>query len=98
MTIHHELDAQAGAPGATLRLAEEFGRRGHRVDVYSFDDLPRRLGGRGRAVAFPHLVRRRVRAASARQPYDVVDASSGDSACRCTSSRARVARRSASPA
>jgi len=80
MTIHHELDAQAGAPGATLRLAEEFGRRGHRVDVYSFDDLPRRLGGRGRAVAFPHLVRRRVRAASARQPYDVVDASSGDSA------------------
>jgi glycosyltransferase involved in cell wall biosynthesis len=80
MTVHHELDGGAGAPGATLRLAEEFVRAGHRVDLYSFEDLPRRLGGRGRTVLFPWFVRRHMRAAAAREPYDVVDASSGDSA------------------
>jgi glycosyltransferase involved in cell wall biosynthesis len=79
MTIHHELDVEAGAPGATLRLAEEFARDGHRVDLFSFADLPRRLGGRARVVVFPLFVSRRVRASHARQAYDVIDASSGDS-------------------
>jgi glycosyltransferase involved in cell wall biosynthesis len=78
LTIHHHLDAEAGAPGATVRLAQEYARAGHEVTVLSFDDLPARLGERARVMAFPAFVAHRVRTAP--RPYDVIDASSGDAA------------------
>ncbi len=74
MTIHHKLDANAGAPGVTLKLAGALRARGHRVDLLSHDDMPL-FGGVLRSVLFPWLVLYRV----ARRPdYDVLDMSAGD--------------------
>lgn len=77
LTIHHELDRGAGAPGVTLRLSEALGRRGHDVELFSWDDLPARLGPRARELAFPAYASRRI-AALARRGLDVADCSTGD--------------------
>jgi glycosyltransferase involved in cell wall biosynthesis len=80
MTIHHHLDPDAGAPGVTVRLAEQYTRAGHDVEVLSLDDLPRGLPRKARAVAFGAFVAARVRRRVRAGVVDVVDASSGDSA------------------
>jgi glycosyltransferase involved in cell wall biosynthesis len=40
MSIHHDLDENAGAPGSTLRLADAMRDLGHDIVLFSFDDLP----------------------------------------------------------
>ena len=73
LSIHHELDRDAGAPGATLRLGEALGTLGHEVDILSFDDM----GGAAetKRYRFPYFVARELRR---RPAYDVLDLSSGD--------------------
>lgn len=74
MTIHHHLDANAGAPGVTLKLAKALRARGHRVDILSHDDLPG-LRGIVRDLAFPFYVAWQV---ARRRDVDVLDMSAGD--------------------
>lgn len=74
LSIHHELDHSAGAPGVTVKLAQALRDRGHDVRAISFDDLPP-LRGRLRALLFPWRVFAHV---LAHPEYDVMDMSSGD--------------------
>lgn len=76
LSIHHELDRNAGAPGVTYRLAREFEKRGYRVTLYSYESLPRWIPSKLKAVAFPYMLCGHL-LKHAKQ-YDVVDASSGD--------------------
>lgn len=77
LTIHHELDADTGAAGATMQLAHALRGLGHDAEVYSWSDLPDRLGPREREASFPAWVLGRIRRA-AREGVDVVDASTCD--------------------
>jgi glycosyltransferase involved in cell wall biosynthesis len=76
MTVHHALDANAGAPGVTLRLASEYRKLGHDVTLLSFDDLPRNVPPKLKPLLFPFFVARWMR--GCRRPIDVLDASTGD--------------------
>jgi glycosyltransferase involved in cell wall biosynthesis len=73
MSIHHDLDSNAGAPGCTLRLAEAMRGLGHEVTVFSFDDLQGAPATRRYRFpwSLPRLIARRGR-------FDVLDLSSGD--------------------
>lgn len=73
MSIHHQIDLNAGAAGATWRLAEAFRSLGHEVDILSFDDIngPEKI----KRLRFPWFVAREIRR---RASYDVYDLSSGD--------------------
>jgi glycosyltransferase involved in cell wall biosynthesis len=77
LCLHHELDPNAGAPGATLALGGELERLGHSVSYLSHEDLPRRLPGLARELLFPELAALRLRRGSARG-VDLIDASTGD--------------------
>jgi glycosyltransferase involved in cell wall biosynthesis len=78
LTIHHPLDLDAGAPGTTMELARAYEAEGHTARVLSYDDLPSRVRGRARDVAFPAFLARRLRREAGREAIDVVDASTGD--------------------
>ncbi len=78
MTIHHPLDADAGAPGTTLDLAAAYEGRGHRVTVISHDDLSARISARGREALFPLLLPAKIGRHVFREGVDVIDASTGD--------------------
>src|SRR3989442_10938034 len=67
-----------GAPGVTADLGSYFRSQGHVVHHLSYDDVPRSLGSRGASFLFPAFVAWRIRLLQARQPIDVIDASSGD--------------------
>jgi glycosyltransferase involved in cell wall biosynthesis len=74
LSIHHDLDPDAGAPGATLDLGSAYRELGHEVSYMSFADLPKRLPAVAKEALYPlaaapHLARARV---------DVIDASTGD--------------------
>lgn len=77
LTLHHAIDANRGAAGATTRLAEALRRCGHHVDLYSFDDA---FKGAATSVLvsaqFP--TRFALHVAKAAAGYDIIDASSGD--------------------
>lgn len=76
LSIHHVARPGAGAPGATLALADALRRRGHEVTVLDFSLV---RGGSERvatALAYPHALRRRLLARAGE--FDVVDASTGD--------------------
>jgi glycosyltransferase involved in cell wall biosynthesis len=75
-SIHHDLNLNAGAPGATHELSAAVNDLGHESSIFSFDDLPPSLGERAKAAAFPWFVRRHVRRL---QQLDVLDSSEGDS-------------------
>lgn len=73
MSIHHCLDTNAGAPGVTMHLANALRRRGHHVDILSFDRLP--FPAKFKSMLYPWFVASFV----AKHPrYDVLDLSSGD--------------------
>jgi glycosyltransferase involved in cell wall biosynthesis len=76
ISIHHHLDADAGAPGAALALAEALTDLGHRVTTRSFDNLPSSWSERRKMVSYPwsfscFLWRHALE-------FDIVDASMGD--------------------
>jgi glycosyltransferase involved in cell wall biosynthesis len=74
LTIHHHLDPNSGAPGVTWQLARALRAAGHETEIYSWDDLPPRLGPRAREALFPEFAARRM----ARADFDVIDAASCD--------------------
>lgn len=77
LTVHHDLDPDSGAPGTTLRLAEEYRRAGHDVEVLGLGELLlHRLPEQARMVAFPWAMAARL--ARAQSAFDVIDASTGD--------------------
>jgi glycosyltransferase involved in cell wall biosynthesis len=73
ISIHHELDSDSGAPGVTCRLADALRRRGHSVDILSFQRIrtPAKLKG----LAYPWFVASFL---LTHREYDVLDLSSGD--------------------
>ncbi len=75
-TVHHALDRNAGASGATMSLTREFRRLGYDTEIVSYDELPGRLNEQAKNILFPWLVWRRL--ASAEPCPEVVDSSSGD--------------------
>lgn len=75
LTIHHRLQRNAGAPGATLALRESYRRLGHQAEVFSHDDLPRWARGRFALLAFPLAVAWRVLRGGR---FDLVECSAGD--------------------
>src|SRR5919202_5146908 len=78
LTIHHNLNHNAGAPGVTWQLGQEYQKLGHEVQYYTFDNLPHRLSGLAKSVIFPEFVARHIWTLSRKQAVDVVDASTGD--------------------
>jgi glycosyltransferase involved in cell wall biosynthesis len=78
LTVHHALEEDSGAPGATCRLASEYRRMGHIVEVYSLDDLPGFLPPRLKELLFPLFVARTIPRAQKTGSLNVVDASTGD--------------------
>jgi glycosyltransferase involved in cell wall biosynthesis len=78
LTIHHNLDPNAGAPGVTWKLGQEFQKLGHHVDYYSFDNLPPQLPEIVKSIVFPEFVANHLTTMTKAKPIDVVDASSGD--------------------
>lgn len=78
LTIHHHLDRNTGAPGATLRLGEEYQKLGHEVHYYSFDCLPRKLPEKLESVLFPEFLASHISTLCQQQSLDIVDASTGD--------------------
>lgn len=78
LTIHANMDPDSGAPGVTLELGSQYRSEGHVVHQLSFDDVPDWVPSRAVTLIFPAFVASRIRRLSARQPIDVIDASSGD--------------------
>lgn len=78
LTIHHHLDPNAGAPGVTWKLGQEFQKLGHHVDYYSFDNLPSQLTGLVKSIVFPEFVASYITMLTQYQSIDVIDASTGD--------------------
>ncbi len=78
LTIHHNLDPNAGAPGITWRLGQEYQKLGHEVHYYSFDNLPQKLPGMVESMLFPEFLASHILALSQKQAVDVIDASTGD--------------------
>ena len=75
-TIHHYLDPNAGAAGATLKLGREYQKAGHQVSYFSFDNLPSRLPEIIKGIIFPSWVTAYL--LLEKQNFDVIDASTGD--------------------
>jgi glycosyltransferase involved in cell wall biosynthesis len=78
LAIHHNLDPNAGAPGVTWKLGQEFQKLGHNVDYYSFDNLPSQLPEIARSIVFPEFLASHIAALTRRKQIDVIDASTGD--------------------
>jgi glycosyltransferase involved in cell wall biosynthesis len=78
LTVHAPLDANAGAAGCTLRLAEGLSRRGHDVSVVGFDQLGVRTGRKPDELTFPLEASMRALRGLRSRRFDVVDASAGD--------------------
>jgi glycosyltransferase involved in cell wall biosynthesis len=76
-SIHHELDPDTGAPGATMALGEDLTALGHEVDYLSFDDMPVKLPFMAATIAYPYFAAARLARREA-QRADVIDASTGD--------------------
>jgi glycosyltransferase involved in cell wall biosynthesis len=78
LAIHHHLDPNAGAPGVTLKLGQEFQKLGHRVDYYSFDDLPSQLPEIVKSISFPEFFAYHLQTRTRDRSIDIIDASTGD--------------------
>jgi glycosyltransferase involved in cell wall biosynthesis len=93
-TVHHFLDLNAGAAGATHDLATQLKKLGHSVEIYSFDDLPLPASflERERNVLFPFFAAAHIKSLLRRRQIDVIDASSGDAWLFSLMRRGRTAR------
>lgn len=77
LTIHHAIDENRGAAGATVRLARALRQQGCDVDLYGFENAFRRtVTSVATSAQFP--LRFAAHAALHASRYDVIDASSGD--------------------
>jgi glycosyltransferase involved in cell wall biosynthesis len=76
-TVHTYMDVNAGASGATERLADELRQIGHDVEILYFDDLPVSRFGNLAPSLFALLLTARLLGGRYRQ-VDVIDSSSGD--------------------
>ncbi len=76
--IHHYLDPNSGAPGATLRINEAYRRLGHEVETYSFEDMPRSISDRLKPFVFPFYVAANIRRLRRLHEIDVIEAVTGD--------------------
>ncbi len=76
-SIHHDLDPDTGAPGATIALGEHLAERGNAVDYLSFDDMPVQLPFMAATIAYPYFAATRMARHGAHEA-DVIDASTGD--------------------
>ncbi len=76
LTIHHELDPNAGAPGSVIQLAQAYEKLGHSVDLYGFDQLPSWAKAGSAELVFPEFLA--VYLVKHSHLYDVVDTSTGD--------------------
>ena len=56
LTIHHDLNPNAGVPAATWQLGQEYKKLGHEVEYYSFDNLPEKLSGLVESIMFAGFV------------------------------------------
>jgi glycosyltransferase involved in cell wall biosynthesis len=79
LVIHHNLNINAGAPGVTYQLAVEYTKLGHKVAIYSFDNLPARLPEKLKMLVFPYFLAWHIKISLRKKALDVVDASTGDS-------------------
>ena len=77
LALHHALDRNAGAPGATLELGAAYATLGHEVEYLTWDDLPRRLSPRAKELLFPELLTAELLRRERHRSFDVVDASAG---------------------
>jgi len=76
LCVHHALDPDSGAPGATLALGDALARLGHEISYLSFDDMPERLPALAKEALFPEFVAGALLRGG--RDVDVVDASTGD--------------------
>lgn len=76
LSIHHEMNINAGAANVTYQLSRQYEQSGHQVSLFSYDNLPTYLPGRLKAIAFPYYLFKHIRRSRGR--LDIVDASSGD--------------------
>jgi glycosyltransferase involved in cell wall biosynthesis len=77
-TLHDDFNLDMGGTGVIVGLGEVYRRAGHEVTYFSFDDLPRHLPFRAKALLFPQFVACHIERVHVRRRLDVVDASSGD--------------------
>ncbi|CAM3268992.1 glycosyltransferase family 4 protein [Paenibacillus lupini] len=75
LSIHHEMNINAGAPGVTYQLSRQYERLGHQVSLFSYNDLPSYIPAKLKGLVFPYYLMRRIKKSD---PFDIVDASSGD--------------------
>jgi glycosyltransferase involved in cell wall biosynthesis len=78
LTIHHHLDPNAGAPGATYQIGSHYKELGHSVQYYSFDNLPQDLPEIAKTVFFPYFTSNHIKSGLQNGHFDVVNASTGD--------------------
>ncbi|HEV7615868.1 MAG TPA: glycosyltransferase family 4 protein [Solirubrobacterales bacterium] len=76
-SIHHDLDPDTGAPGATIALGEHLAETGNQIDYLSFDDMPVKLPFMAATIAYPYFAAAKL-AGRAAQAADVIDSSTGD--------------------
>lgn len=78
LSVHHFLDRNAGAPGVTWQLAEQYQELGHQVDIFSYDRLPGEMPDMLVNLLFPQYLHAYCRKLQKQGGLDVIDASSGD--------------------
>ena len=76
LTLHHELNPNAGAAGVTLQLGREYQRAGHKVSYFSFDNLPAKLPELLKSIIFPYWTSAYL--LFNQHKFDAIDASTGD--------------------
>lgn len=74
-TFHYPADPNAGGPGVTWRLGQEYEKLGHQTEFYCLDDLPKSLPLL-RYVLFPEFTAAKI--LRSLPSIDVIDASTAD--------------------
>lgn len=74
----HHLAVDAGGAGVVSQLSLKYRKLGHRVELFSFDNLPKQLPFKAKMAVFPYFVAAYLARSARRRRIDVVDASSGD--------------------
>lgn len=78
LILHEYLDINTGAAGSTLNLGRQYEQLGHEVQYYSYDDLPWWISMKVKDLIFPECAAVRLFSSSAKDSFDVIDASTGD--------------------